>query len=103
LPDTLAFGYGFTVWSIARLAAHLAKCTGIRICRDWLRRLVHQNGYRCKRPKHTLRRKRALHGSRADYLRAQKRLKTLKKGLSCLRPAMSSGTSMKASSTCIRT
>lgn len=99
----LAFGYGFTVWSIARLAEHLAKRTGIRICRDWLRRLVHQNGYRCRSPKHTLRHKRALHGSRTAYLGAKKRLKTLKKGPCCLRPATSCGISMKASSTCIRT
>jgi transposase len=99
----LAFGYGFTVWSIARLAAHLAKRTGIRICRDWLRRLVHQNGYRCNRPRHTLRQKRALHGSGAAYQRAKRQLKTLKKRPFCLRPATSYGTSTRASSTCIRT
>lgn len=96
----LAFGYVFTLWSIARLGTHLAKRTGIRICRDWLRRLVHQHGYRCGRPKHTLRGKRALRGSRPQYFRAQKRLESLKKGHSCLRPATNCGTSMKASSTC---
>lgn len=96
----LAFGYVFTLWSIARLGTHLAKRTGIRLSRDWLRQLVHQNGYHCGRPKHTLRRKRALRGSRTQYHQAQKQLEALKKGHFCLRPAMNCGTSMKASSTC---
>jgi transposase len=96
----LVLGYVFTTWSIARLGTHLAKRTGIGISRDWLRRLVHQHGYRCGRPKHTLRRKRALRGSRIEYRRAQKRLESLKKGHSCLKPTTSCGISMKASSTC---
>jgi transposase len=99
----LAFGYVFTLWSIARLSTHLARRTGIRICRDWLRQLVHQHGYRCGRPKHTLRGKRALRGSRIEYRRAQKRLESLKKGPCCLRRTTSCGTSMKASSTCTPT
>lgn len=99
----LALGYVFTVWSVARLSTHLARRTGIALSRDWLRHLVHQQGYRCGRPKHTLRRKRALRGSRAEYRRAQKRLESLKKGRSCLRPTTNYGTSTKASSICTPT
>ena len=73
----LAYGYIFTTWSIARLNAHLQHVTGIRICDDWLRQLVHAAGFVYRRPKHTLTRK---HNAPA-YHRAQKKLQRLKKGL----------------------
>lgn len=73
----LLYGYAFTTWSIARLNAHLHRVTGIRICNDWLRQLVHAEGFVYRRPKHTLRGKR----DEQAYRRAQKKLQRLKKGL----------------------
>ena len=43
--NPLDLGYGFSTWSAARLAAHLAKVTGIRFSDDQMRRLLHQEGY----------------------------------------------------------
>lgn len=90
----LAYGYVHSVWSIARLGAHLENRTGVRFCRDWLRRLVHRAGFSCGRPAHTLSGKR----SRRDYQKAKKQLNRLKKGLYCLRPTTNCGSRMKASS-----
>jgi transposase len=73
----LAYGYAFTTWSIARLNAHLYRVTGLAICNDWLRQLVHAGGFVYRRPKHTLKGKR---NEQADR-RAQKKLQRLKKGL----------------------
>jgi transposase len=72
----LSFGYVFTVWSVARLAGHLRKRTGIRLGTDWLRRLVHAAGFVIGRPKHTLKNKR----NPREYRRAKRRLEQLKKG-----------------------
>jgi transposase len=99
----LAYGYVFTTWSIARLGEHLRQRTGIAFSRDWLRQLVHACRYRCRRPKHTLRRKRQERGSARAYRQAQKRLEALKKGRLCLRPTMSSGMATKPSFTSIPT
>src|SRR5687767_10151917 len=46
----LSCGYVFTVWSVARLASHLHKRTGIRFSTDWLRRLIHAQGFVVGRP-----------------------------------------------------
>lgn len=73
----LAYGYAFTTWSIARLNAHLHHVTGLTICNDWLRQLVHAEGFVYRRPKHTLKGKR----NEQAYRRAQKKLQRLKKGL----------------------
>jgi len=73
----LAYGYIFTVWSIARLNAHLQKTTSIKICNDWLRQLVLAEGFVYRRPKHTLKGKR----NEKAFRRAQKSLNRLKKGL----------------------
>src|SRR5438270_13125192 len=54
----LALGFAFTVWSIARLGAYLAKRTGIAVGRDRLRRLAHAEGFVDGRLKHTLKGKR---------------------------------------------
>lgn len=51
-------GYGFSTWSVVRLAAHLAKVTGTRFSDDQLRRLLRRHGFSFKRPKHTLKGKR---------------------------------------------
>jgi transposase len=68
-------GYGFSTWSSARLAAHLAKVTGVRYSDDQLRRLLHQHGFSVHRPKHTLKGKR----DEAAYEKAKKQLAVLKK------------------------
>ena len=65
------------VWSITRLNSHLQIATGIRICNDWLRRLVHAEGFVYRRPKHTLKGKR----NEKAFRKAQKALNRLKKGL----------------------
>jgi transposase len=71
-------GYGFSTWSVPRLAAHLKKITAISFSDDQLRRLLHQEGFSVQRPKHTLKGKR----DEADFARAQGELEALKKGLS---------------------
>lgn len=72
----LAFGYVFTVWSVARLSSHLHRLTGIKLSPDWLRRLVHAHGFVIGRPKHTLRGKR----DEREYQRTRQRLDRLKRG-----------------------
>ncbi|HWE94407.1 MAG TPA: helix-turn-helix domain-containing protein [Tepidisphaeraceae bacterium] len=94
-----AFGYVFTVWSIARLAVHLQKRTGIAIGCDWLRRLVHREGFTVGRPKHTLKGKR----DEREYRRAKRRLDGLKKGLCDQAPLTNSGTPTARNSTSCRT
>jgi transposase len=68
-------GYGFATWSTARLAAHLAKQTGIRFSHDQIRRLLHQEGFSVHRPKHTMKGKR----DEAAYQKAKGQLRRLKK------------------------
>jgi transposase len=72
-PQSL--GYGFSVWSLARLAAHLQNRTGISYSEDQLGRVLREEGYSYQRPKHTMKGKR----DEAAYERARRRLKTLKK------------------------
>jgi transposase len=71
----LALGYGFSTWSAARLAAHLAKTTGIRFSEDQMVRLLHRHGFSVHRPKHTLKGKR----NEAAYRKAKAELAILKK------------------------
>jgi transposase len=71
----LTLGYGFSTWSVARLAAHLATMTGIRFSDDQLGRLLHRQGFSIHRPKHTLKGKR----DEAEYAKAKKQLARLKK------------------------
>jgi len=71
----LKLGYGFTTWSAKRLAQHLAQRTGIQYSDDQMRRILHQEGFSFRRPKHTLKGKR-------DELaceKARKKLSRLKK------------------------
>ena len=70
-----SLGYGFSNWSAIRLAAHLAKLTGIRFSDDQMRRLLHRHGYSVHRPKHTMKGKR----DEAAYETAKKKLHRLKK------------------------
>jgi len=73
--NPLKLGYGFSTWSAARLAEHLAKVTGVRFSDDQIRRLLHQQGFSFHRPKHTLKGKR----DEAAYEKAKKQLVRLKK------------------------
>ena len=72
----MTLGYGFSTWSAPRLAAHLAKVTGVRFSDDQLRRLLHQEGFTVQRPKHTMKGKR----DEARFQRAKGELEALKKG-----------------------
>jgi transposase len=47
-------GYGFMVWTVDRLRAHLAKETGIELSEPAFRALLKRQGYRYRRPKHDL-------------------------------------------------
>jgi len=82
-PQSL--GYGFSVWSVARLAEHLKKQTGIRFSDDQLRRILHQEGFSFQRPKHTMKGKR----DEVAYQRAQRKLVALKKKHSKTMPTLS--------------
>ena len=73
--NPLALGYGFSNWSAKRLAAHLAKVTGISFSDDQMIRLLHRHGFSVHRPKHTMKGKR----DEAAYQKAQRRLARLKK------------------------
>src|SRR5262249_16444788 len=72
-PQTL--GYGFSVWSVARLNEHLKRRTKISFREDQWRRLLHQEGFSYQRPKHTMKGKR----NEAAFAQAQQELKALKK------------------------
>ena len=73
-----ALGYGFSTWSVSRLAAHLKRTTKVGFSDDQLRRLLHQEGFSVQRPKHTMRGRR----DEAEFERASRELEALKKGLS---------------------
>lgn len=72
----LELGYGFSTWTGGRLAAHLAKVTGVRFSDDQIRRILHQENYSYQRPKHTMKGKR----DEAAYRKARRQLDRLKKG-----------------------
>ena len=73
--NPMDLGYGFSTWSVNRLAAHLAKVTGIGFSDDQLRRLLHRHGFSVQRPKHTMKGRR----DEAAYEKAKGELKVLKK------------------------
>jgi transposase len=75
-------GYGFTTWSVPRLAAHLKKLTKVGFGEDQLRRLLPHEGFSVQRPKHTLKGRR----DEAEFQRARGELEALKKGLSSPTP-----------------
>lgn len=75
-------GYGFSVWSVARLGRHLKKQTGISLSEDQLGRLLHQEGFSFQRPKHTLKGKR----DEGAYEQARQELQGMKKKRSARRP-----------------
>jgi transposase len=71
----LDLGYGFSVWSSGRLAAHMTKATGVPYGDDQLRRILKQQGFSFRRPKHTMKGKR----DEAAYDKAGRQLARLKK------------------------
>ena len=71
-----AYDYLFTVWSSARLAAHLEKRTRIRVGPKQLRKHLKKLGFVYRRPKHTLKSRQ----NRREVRAAEKRLQALKKG-----------------------
>jgi len=73
-PQSL--GFGFSVWSAARLGAYLKRETGIALTADRVRRLLHEEGFSFQRPKHTMKGKR----DEAAYEKARRQLKRIKKG-----------------------
>ena len=73
--NPLTLGYGFSTWSAARLAAHLAKKTAIRFSEDQMLRLLHRHGFSVHRPKHTLKGRR----DEAACRKAKAELAVLKK------------------------
>ena len=75
LTPPQSLGYGFSVWSVARLNEHLKRRTKISFSEDQLRRILHQEGFSFQRPKHTMKGKR----NEAAFTQAQKELHTLKK------------------------
>jgi len=94
-----AYGYVFTVWSIARLVTHLHRQTGVKISRDWLRRLAHKADFVIGRPKHTLKGKR----DPREYQQAAERLSRLKRGPRQQTRRSSCGTRTRPSSNSCRT
>jgi transposase len=94
-----AYGYIFTVWSVARLAAHLHQRTALRLGASRLRQLLPAAGFVYRRPKHTLRGKR----NETAFRKAQQALTRLKKGLLSRTRLMNSGIRMKPNSICTRT
>jgi transposase len=94
-----AYGYIFTTWSVKRLVVHLQRRTKIRISHQRLRQLLHQHGFVCRRPKHTLKGKR----NEREYRRVKQRLEALKKGLCAEEPATNFGLRTRPTSICIPT
>ena len=52
--EPTALGYGFTIWTIDRLRAHLAKETEIGLSESRFRALLKREGFRYRRPKYDL-------------------------------------------------
>lgn len=73
-PQSL--GFGFSVWSAARLGAYLARKTGIVLTVDRVRGILHEEGFSFQRPKHTMKGKR----DEAAYEKSRRALKRMKKG-----------------------
>jgi len=77
-------GYGFSVWSLARLNAHLLKQTGVSFSDDQLGRIMKQEGFSFQRPKHTMKGKR----DEAAFQKAAAKLRGFKKKRSAMTPIL---------------
>jgi putative transposase len=73
-PQTL--GFGFSVWSAARLGVYLKRATGVPLTADRVRRILHEEGFSFQRPKHTMKGKR----DAAAYEKSRRQLKRMKNG-----------------------
>ena len=73
--NPMDLGYGFSIWSLPRLAAHLKKTTGILFSTDQLARHLHKEKFSFQRPKHTLKGKR----NEKAFTKSKAELKVLKK------------------------
>lgn len=92
-----AYDYLFSVWSAARLAAHLKAKTGIPLRPNQLRKHLKDLGFVYRRPKHSLKGRQDPKAVRA----AEKHLHALKKGLSA--PALDSNSGSRTKPTSIFT
>lgn len=52
--DPQTFGYGFTVWNVSRLLAHMEKETGITFTGRTMYNVLYEMDYVFRRPKHDL-------------------------------------------------
>lgn len=52
--DPSTYGYAFTIWTSARLTAHMAQETGIELSDRRFRAVMRKRGYVYRRPKHDL-------------------------------------------------
>lgn len=52
--DPMKFGYPFTVWTITRIRAHLARDLNILLSESRVRQIMKEEGLVFKRPKHSL-------------------------------------------------
>ena len=75
-------GYGFRVWSGARVGQHLKNTTGVGFSADPLRRLRRAEGFSFQRPTHTLKGKR----DEGAYEQARQELQDWKKKPSPRKP-----------------
>ena len=72
-------GYPFTVWTVARLRAHLAKLTGKLLSDSRLRQIMGEQDLAYKRPKHALDGKRRSQGHADAFASVRHLLDELKK------------------------
>src|SRR5262249_35406676 len=74
--DPRAVGFAFTRWTTPRLAAYMARATGVRLTARWVRELLHRRGPVWRRTKRTTR-----HLADPDEVAAmRRRTSRLKKG-----------------------
>ena len=84
--DPSQFGYDFTLWTVDRLRAHLARHTGIELSATRFRALLKEQEYVYRRPKHDL------HAQQdgAAYAAAEQTRERLKKKSCTTSPSSSS-------------
>jgi transposase len=92
-----AYDYLFSVWSVARLAAHLKAKTGIPLRPNQLRKHLKDLGFVYRRPKHSLKARQDPKAVRV----AERHLHALKKGL--FAPALDSNSGSRTKPTSIFT
>lgn len=95
--DPRTLGYGFSTWSIPRLAQHLERRHGLRAGVSTVRRVLAHEQFSLQRPKH------ALEGKRDEraHAQAKKQLQALKKKRCARMPPKPSSSRTKPKSTSI--